>query len=87
MFKLFQKDLVSDDVLVAAAAAAAIHQDPFYPSLLQPSHFLYSQWLASRNTSALFGLQGTPTSIDCETSLDSGSKTRAQMLSLELERA
>ena len=54
----FQKDLVGDDVLVAAAAAAAIHQDPFYPSLLQPSHFLYSQWLASRNTSALFGLQG-----------------------------
>jgi hypothetical protein len=53
----FQKDLFSDDVL-AAAAAAAIQQDPFYPSLLQPTHFLYSQWLATRNTSALFGLQG-----------------------------
>ena len=54
---LFQKEFAHDEVL---AAAAALHQDPFYPSILQPSHFLYSQGLASRNTNALFGLQGKP---------------------------
>ena len=39
-----------------AAIAAALQNSLFYSQ--HPSNFLYSQWLASRNTSALFGLQG-----------------------------
>ena len=38
------------------AIAAALQNSLFYSQ--HPSNFLYSQWLASRNTSALFGLQG-----------------------------
>ena len=39
-----------------AAITAALHSSLFYSH--QPSNILYSQWLASRNTNALFGLQG-----------------------------
>ena len=39
-----------------AAITAALQSSLFYSQ--HPSNFLYSQWLASRNTSALFGLQG-----------------------------
>lgn len=39
------------------AAIAAVVQSSLYFSQ-QPTNLLYSQWLASRNTSALFGLQG-----------------------------
>ena len=42
-----------------AAIAAALQNSLFYSQ--HPSNFLYSQWLASRNTSALFGLQGKST--------------------------
>ena len=44
-----------------AAIAAALQNSLFYSQ--HPSNFLYSQWLASRNTSALFGLQGLSNSI------------------------
>ena len=40
-----------------AAIAAALQNSLFYSQ--HPSNFLYSQWLATRNTSALFGLQGS----------------------------
>ncbi len=40
-----------------SAIAAAIQSSLFYSQ--HPTNFLYSQWLATRNTSALFGLQGT----------------------------
>ncbi len=45
----------------STAIAAALHGNLFYAAAAsQPStNFLYSQWLATRNTSALFGLQGT----------------------------
>ena len=46
------KDASEED----AAIAAALQNSLFYSQ--HPSNFLYSQWLASRNTSALFGLQG-----------------------------
>ena len=39
-----------------AAIAAALQSSLFYSQ--PPTNILYSQWLASRNTSALFGLQG-----------------------------
>ena len=39
-----------------AAIAAALQSSLFYSQ--PPSNILYSQWLASRNTNALFGLQG-----------------------------
>ena len=42
---------------MATAAAAAAAAAALYNSVPQ-NHFLYSQWLATRNTSALFGLQG-----------------------------
>ena len=42
---------------MATAAAAAAAAAALYNSVPQ-NHFLYSQWLAARNTSALFGLQG-----------------------------
>ncbi len=44
----------------AAAAAAALYSAGGCPAVPPPNHFLYSQWLATRNTSALFGLQGKP---------------------------
>ena len=46
------KDASEED----AAITAALQNSLFYSQ--HPSNFLYSQWLASRNTSALFGLQG-----------------------------
>ena len=51
------KDASEED----AAIAAALQNSLFYSQ--HPSNFLYSQWLASRNTSALFGLQGLSNSI------------------------
>ena len=45
---------------MASAAAAAAAE--LYNSVPQ-NHFLYSQWLATRNTSALFGLQGECSAI------------------------
>ena len=39
-----------------AAIAAALQSSLFYSQ--HPSNYLYSQWLATRNSSALFGLQG-----------------------------
>ena len=44
-----------------AAIAAALQSSLFYSQ--HPSNFLYSQWLASRNSSALFGLQGKVSKI------------------------
>ena len=51
------KDASEED----AAITAALQNSLFYSQ--HPSNFLYSQWLASRNTSALFGLQGLSNSI------------------------
>jgi hypothetical protein len=46
-------------VSAATSAATAAAAAAFYSSsIVPPNHFLYSQWLATRNTSALFGLQG-----------------------------
>ena len=47
---------------MASAAAAAAAAAALYNSVPQ-NHFLYSQWLATRNTSALFGLQGECSAI------------------------
>ena len=41
-----------------SAIAAALHGNLFYTATQPTTNFLYSQWLATRNTSALFGLQG-----------------------------
>lgn len=46
----------NEDMDEDAAIAAALQSSLFYSQ--HPSNFLYSQWLAARNTSALFGLQG-----------------------------
>ena len=50
------KDEAKDGDCEDAAIAAALQSSLFYSQ--HPSNFLYSQWLASRNSSALFGLQG-----------------------------
>jgi len=65
------KDIVGDEFL---AAAAALHHHQIFPGSIQPTHYLYSQWLASRNTSALFGLQGKAMMI-----LQSGMKNWQQV--------
>ena len=51
-----QEEAAKEDDHEEAAIAAALQSSLFYSQ--HPSNYLYSQWLATRNSSALFGLQG-----------------------------
>ena len=55
-FKSHLRDEAKEEEPEDAAIAAALQSSLFYSQ--HPSNYLYSQWLASRNSSALFGLQG-----------------------------
>ena len=50
------KEIIESNSEEEAAIAAALQSSLFYSQ--QPTNVLYSQWLASRNTNAFFGLQG-----------------------------